>query len=346
MRYRILGGSKLKVSEICLGTMTFGEQNTAAEAHQLLDLSMDYGVNFIDTAEMYPIPPRVETYGRTEEILGGWLHKNNKREKVILASKVVGRSDWLPHIRDGKACLDRKNIELALENSLRRLRTDYLDLYQLHWPDRPCNFFGELGYCHQKSNERVVDLENTLAIMGDFVKTGKVRYIGVSNETPWGVMKYLQLSDKLGLPRIVSIQNPYNLLNRSFEVGLAEISMREKVGLLAYSPMAFGVLSGKYLAAQPANARLTLFPAYQRYTNMAGLSATSEYVALAQKFNIKPAQMALAFVNRQDFVNSNIIGATSIGQLRENLESIDVQLPEELLLLLDRVQKKNSNPCP
>ena len=215
MRYKKLGGSDLNVSEICLGTMTFGEQNTEEQSHAQIDMALDYGVNFIDTAEMYSIPPREETYGKTEKIIGNWFHKTGRREQVVLASKVIGQADWMPHVRAGKACLDRSNIEQAIEASLRRLQTDYLDLYQIHWPDRRTNFFGKLDYQHPEQ-EDTTSIEETLMVLNDLVQTGKVRYIGISNETPWGVMEYLRLSDKLNLPRIISIQNPYNLLNRSF----------------------------------------------------------------------------------------------------------------------------------
>lgn len=345
MRYRRLGPSDLRVSEICLGTMTFGQQNSEAEGHAQLDRAVAYGVNFIDTAEMYSIPPRAETYGATERIIGNWLKKSGKREHLILASKVVGQADWLPHIRGGQACLDKANIEQAIDGTLRRLQTDYLDLYQLHWPDRKTNFFGKLGY-RQPEHPASTTLEETLLALADLVKAGKVRYVGVSNETPWGVMEYLRLSDKLGLPRIVSIQNPYNLLNRSFEIGLAEISHREQVPLLAYSPLAFGMLSGKYIGQRPANARLTLFEAYKRYSTANGVAATAEYVELARRHGLSPAQMALAFVNSRPFVGANIIGATSLEQLNENLASVEVALSEDVLQSIEEIHERYPNPCP
>ena len=345
MHYRQLGKTDLNVSEIGLGTMTFGEQNSASEGHQQLDMAVDHGVNFIDTAEMYSIPPRAETYGATERIIGSWLHKTGKRDQVILASKVVGKSDWLPYIREAKACLDMKNINQAVEESLRRLQTDYMDLYQVHWPDRKTNFFGQLGYRHEP-DQAADDIAQTLEALSALVKAGKVRHIGVSNETPWGVMKYLRLSEKLDFPRIVSIQNPFNLLNRSFEIGLAEISHREQLGLLAYSPMAFGVLSGKYLNNSPDNARLTLFPGYQRYSNKNGIAATREYVAIAKRHDLSPGQMALAFVSSRPFVSSNIIGATTLVQLKENLECVHLELSQELLAQIDEVHQRYSNPCP
>ena len=345
MRYRQLGSSKLTVSEICLGTMTFGEQNTEAEGHSQLDMAVDYGVNFIDTAEMYPIPPRAETYGKTEEIIGRWLKKTGKRDQVILASKVIGQADWMPHVRNAEASLDRKNIEQAIESSLDRLQTDYLDLYQLHWPDRKTNFFGKLGYPYPRQ-EAPTRLEETLGVLADLVKAGKVRHIGVSNETPWGVMEYLRLSEALNLPRILTIQNPYNLLNRSYEIGLAEISYQEQVDLLAYSPLGFGVLSGKYIDQQPKNARLSLFSAYKRYSNENGIAATEEYVKLAHKFHMSPAQMALAFVNSRPFIGANIIGATSLDQLKENLKSAEINLSDELLQEIELIHQRYSNPCP
>jgi aryl-alcohol dehydrogenase-like predicted oxidoreductase len=345
MRYKNLGNSDLNISEICLGTMTFGEQNTETQSHAQIDMALDYGVNFIDTAEMYSIPPREETYGKTEEIIGNWFHKTGRREQVILASKVIGQADWMPHVRAGKACLDRNNIEQAINSSLRRLKTDYLDLYQIHWPDRKTNFFGKLDYQHPEQEE-TTSIEETLVVLNDLVQTGKVRYIGISNETPWGVMEYLRLSDKLNLPRIISIQNPYNLLNRSFEIGLSEISHREQIDLLAYSPLGFGVLSGKYLQHQPANSRLTLFPSYQRYSNENGIAATREYVNLALEHQLKPVQMALAFVNQRPFIGANIIGATNLDQLKENLESSEIKLSEALVKDIDSIHQRYSNPCP
>ena len=345
MHYQKLGNSELKVSQICLGTMTFGEQNTEAEGHRQLDIALAHGVNFIDTAEMYSIPPRPETYGRTEEIIGHWLDKTGNRNKVVLASKVIGHAEWLPHIRDGKACLDKKNIESAVEQSLKRLQTDYLDLYQVHWPDRKTNFFGKLDYRHPERDTGVA-IEETLGALADLVQTGKVRYIGISNETPWGAMTYLRLSEQRKLPRIVSIQNPYNLLNRSFEIGLSEICHREQLGLLAYSPLAFGVLTGKYLDRQPANARLTLFPSYRRYSTDNGLAAASAYIALAREHDLSPAQMALAFINSRPFLGSNIIGATTSEQLLENLNSVDITLSDELLAEIEAIHERYPNPCP
>lgn len=349
MHYRSLGHTDLQVSLICLGSMTWGEQNCAAEAHQQLDAAFAAGVNFIDTAEMYSVPPRPETYGETERIIGTWLKRRNNRRQVVLATKAAGPARLLPqaaHVRGGLAHFDRNNLEQALHGSLERLQTDYIDLYQLHWPDRSTNHFGRLGYTPVE-DEYTVPILETLEVLGDFVQAGKVRYVGVSNETPWGVMRFLQLAEQHGLPRIVSIQNPYNLLNRTYEIGLAEISHRERVGLLAYSPLGFGVLSGKYLdGARPAGARLTLFERFARYNSPQAEQATRAYVQLAREHGLDPAQLALAYVNSRPFVTSNIIGATALAQLHSNLGSIDVQLTPEILQTIDEFQQTWPNPSP
>lgn len=348
MKYRNLGNTDIKVSRICLGTMTFGEQNSEVEAHQQMDYAISQGINFFDTAELYAIPPRKETYGLTETYIGNWLHKTGKRQDIILASKVAGPADgWLPHIRDEKTRrLDRKNIEQALHDSLKRLQTDYIDLYQLHWPDRKTNFFGQLGYTHIQEDV-VIPVEETLQVLDDAVKAGKVRYIGLSNETPWGVMQFLHMADKLNLPRVVSVQNPYSLLNRSFEVGLAEVAIREYVGLLAYSPLGFGVLSGKYLhGAKPEGARLSLFPGYDRYSNPQAIAATQAYVDLAKQEGLSPAQMALAYVNSRPFLTANIIGATTMDQLQENIASIDLNLSHDVLEAIEHIHVQHPNPSP
>jgi aryl-alcohol dehydrogenase-like predicted oxidoreductase len=346
MEYRKLGNTNIDVSVICLGTMTWGQQNTEADAHAQLDAALDYGVNFIDTAEMYSIPTREETCGKTEEYIGNWISARKNRDRYILATKVSGPGSWLPHIRNGEARLDRKNIETAVDQSLKRLQTDYIDLYQLHWPDRKTNFFGKLGYVHD-TDESPVAIEETLTVLGDLVSAGKIRHIGLSNETPWGLMKFVHAAQTLGLPRIVSVQNPYSLLNRSFEVGCAEISHREQVGLLAYSPLGFGVLSGKYLdGARPENARLTLFESYTRYLKPNALKATEEYVALAKQYALDPAQMALAYVNTRPFLTSTIIGATSMDQLIADIESIDVTLTPEILEQIEAIHQRYPNPAP
>ena len=345
MEYRKLGRTGVEVSVICLGTMTWGKQNTEAEAHGQLDMALDAGVNFIDTAEMYPVPPEAETYTRTEQYIGNWLAARGNRDKVVLATKVVGRSD-MPHIRGGRAVLDRRNIEAALDGSLKRLRTDYIDLYQLHWPDRNTNYFGALGY-QPAAEEDTVPIEETLRVLADQVAAGKVRHIGLSNETPWGAMKFLQLAGQLNLPRVVSIQNPYSLLNRSYEIGLAEVSHREDCGLLAYSPLGFGMLSGKYLdGARPAGARLTLFERFSRYSSPRAERATAAYVALARAHGLDPAQMALAYVHSRPFLTSTIIGATCQEQLRDNLASMDLALPKELLEGIEAIHHDNPNPSP
>ena len=348
MLYRPLGRTDLSVSALCLGTMTFGEQNTPADAAAQLDRAVAAGINFIDTAEMYPVPPKAETMGRTEEYIGRWLAARGGRDKLVIASKVAGPASalGLRHVRGDNNRLDRTNIEQALDASLRRLGTDYLDLYQLHWPDRQTNFFGKLGYEHPTDDTSVPLLE-TLEVLGDLVQAGKVRHLGVSNETPWGTMRFLDLAERHSLPRMVSIQNPYNLLNRSFEIGLAEIAIREQCGLLAYSPMAFGVLSGKYLDGKaPTDGRLTLFPRFSRYSNEQAVAATADYVAVARKHGLEPAQMALAFVTSRPFVTSNIIGATTMDQLEQNLASIDLELSDEVLADIEAVHTRRPNPSP
>ena len=348
MQYRKLGNTDVDVSVICLGTMTYGEQNTETEAHEQIDYAVSRGVNFFDTAELYAIPPRAETQGLTEQYIGNWLKRTGKRNDIVPATKVAGPAEgWLPHIRDeATRRLDRKNIEAAIDASLKRLQTDYVDLYQLHWPDRKTNYFGQLGYQHHTDDE-FVSIEETLAVLHDLVSAGKVRYIGLSNETPWGVMKFIQMAEQMGLPRVVSVQNPYSLLNRSFEVGLAEIAMREQTGLLAYSPLGFGVLSGKYLnGQQPEGARLTRWPDYDRYTNEQAKAATAAYVALAKDDGLDPAQMALAYVNSREFVTANIIGATTMDQLKANIDSIHVNLSADVLETIEHIHKQYPYPSP
>lgn len=349
MQYRKLGKTEIDASVIALGTMTWGEQNTEAEAHSQLDYATGRGVNLIDAAEMYPVPPKPETQGLTERYIGTWLKKSGQRDKVLIATKVVGPSRKLiqaAHIRGGKTRLDKANIEAALHDSLQRLQTDYVDLYQLHWPDRHTNHFGELGYSHVEQ-EDAVPIAETLHVLDALVRAGKIRHIGLSNETPWGVSQFLKLSEAEGLARVVSIQNPYNLLNRSFEIGNAEIAIREQVGLLAYSPLAFGALSGKYLhGAKPAGARLSMWERFARYKGPIAEDAISRYVAVAQQFGLDPAQMALAYVNSRRFVTSNIIGATTLQQLQSNIDSIDVVLTDEIIQAIEQVHKLHQNPCP
>ncbi|WP_373387311.1 NADP(H)-dependent aldo-keto reductase [Pseudomonas alcaligenes] len=345
MEYRQLGRSDLQVSALCLGSMTWGEQNSEAEGFAQIDRARACGINFLDTAEMYPVPPRRDTYGATERIIGNYFKARGNRADWVLASKVAGPGNGIDYIRGGQLKHNRRHIVAALDDSLKRLQTDWIDLYQLHWPERSTNFFGQLGYRHQEQD--FTPLQETLEVLGEQVQAGKIRHIGLSNETAWGAMKYLQLADSLGLPRAVSIQNPYNLLNRSFEVGLAEVAMREQCGLLAYSPLAFGMLTGKYEnGARPANARITLFSRFARYTNPQAIAACSRYVTLAKEHGLDPAQMALAFVTRQPFVTSNIIGATSLEQLESNLGSLSLELSEELLAAIEAIHREQPNPAP
>jgi len=350
MEYRTLGDTNVKVSLIGLGTMTWGEQNTEHDAHEQLDYALDHGVTLVDAAEMYPVPPRPETQGLTERYIGTWLAKHPAaRERIVLATKIAGpaRQPHNPrHIRGESNQFDRKNLTEALDGSLKRLQTDYVDLYQLHWPDRSTMTFGRNVY-PWIDDAYTVPVEETLAVLAEFVKAGKVRHIGVSNETPWGVAQFLHASEKLGLPRIVSIQNPYSLVNRTFESGLSEFTHREGIGLLAYSPLAFGWLSGKYEGgARPAGARITMFERFGRYSKPEAVAAISRYVALAKEHGITPAQLALAFVNRRPFVTSNLIGATSMAQLKENIASIDVKLSPEVLAGIDALHELQPNPAP
>ena len=321
MEYRKLGNTDIDVSLICLGTMTWGEQNTLDQALEQMDYALAEGVNFFDTAEMYPVPPKSETQGSTEACVGEWFARRGQRDKVILATKVSGRSgsvgDW-KHLRGGPR-LSREHIHEAVRDSLKRLQTDYIDLYQVHWPERVTNYFGQLGYEHRDQQD-LVPVEETLSALDELVKEGLVRHVGVSNETPWGVMKYLNAAKDHDKSRIVSIQNPYNLLNRSFEVGLAEMAIREEVGLLAYSPLAMGMLTGKYIGGKkPAGARLTEYERFQRYSGPLAVAASEAYVNLAREHGLDPGGMALAYVNSRSFLTSNIIGATHLDQLKMNI---------------------------
>ncbi|MDI9246160.1 NADP(H)-dependent aldo-keto reductase [Marinobacter sp. CHS3-4] len=345
MNTRRLGRTDINVSEICLGTMTWGEQNTERQAAQQLDLATDRGINFIDAAEMYPVPPRAETQGLTETYLGNWLAKRGRREDLVIASKVSGPGNGLTYLRNGPR-LTKDHVRKACEDSLKRLQTDYIDLYQVHWPERNANFFGKLGYEH-KVNEQSTPIEETLEALHELAEEGKIRHIGISNETPWGTSEYLRLSRERNWPRIASIQNPYNLLNRTFEVGMAEMACRENVGLLAYSPLAFGVLSGKYLGGKrPEGARLSLYTRFARYTSERGVEATQAYVDLARQHGLSPVQLALAYVTSREFVTSNIIGATSLEQLEENIESAEVTLDEAVLSDIEALHSNFTYPCP
>ena len=344
MEYRRLGRTDLQVSAICLGTMTWGEQNTEAEAHAQIDTALAAGVNFLDAAEMYPVPPRAETQGRTEAYIGSWFAKTGRRKEVILASKVAGPGN-MTYLRNGPR-LDRASILAACEASLKRLQTDYLDLYQVHWPQRPVNNFGKLGYDGGIADGGVT-IDETLTALDELMRAGKVRHVGVSNETPWGVAEYLRLHREKKLPRIASIQNPYSLLNRSFEIGLAEFALREEVGLLAYSPLAMGVLSGKYIdGAKPAGARMTLFNRWVRYSGAEAQAATRAYVELAAQHGLDPSQMALAFVTQQPFTTSTIFGATTAAQLATNLGSAALTLDAELLRGIEAIHRRYTIPSP
>ncbi|WP_288689393.1 NADP(H)-dependent aldo-keto reductase, partial [uncultured Acinetobacter sp.] len=327
MQFKPLANTGILLPEICLGTMTFGEQNTQADAFQQLDYALERGLNFWDTAEMYPVPPKPDTQGSTERIIGNWIAERGGRDKLFLASKIAGPSQGGSHIRDGKTKFVASEIESALDQSLTRLQTDYIDLYQLHWPQRPTNFFGKLGYGNTEatSDQTVTSLEETLIALSNEIKKGRIRYIGLSNETPWGTLKFLHLAEKLGLEKFVSVQNPYSLLNRTYEIGMSEIAHYEGIGLLAYSPLAFGYLTGKFRnGARPANARVTLFSRFSRYSNPESEWATEQYAQLAEKYGLTLTQLALAFIKQQFFVTSTIIGATNLDQLKENIDAFDV----------------------
>ena len=344
MNYKKLGNTDLNVSTICLGTMTWGEQNTQNEAFEQMDYSLDNGVNFWDTAELYAVPPKAETYGYTETIIGNWFEKTKKRKDVILASKVGGPSR--KYMRNGENSFTGKNLEDALHGSLKRLKTDYIDLYQLHWPERNVNNFGRLGYEHKENDWN--KFEDVLENLKKFIEEGKIRYVGLSNETPWGVMNYLQLSKDKDLPRMMSIQNPYSLLNRSYEVGLAEVSIRENIGCLSYSPLASGYLTGKYRNKQfPKGSRMERdFDFWTRYRKPNMAEAVEEYYKISQKFDLDMSQMSIKFCEVQDFMTSVIIGATTMEQLKTNVESVKVSLDSEVIKEINNVQKKYPNPCP
>ncbi|NHB57057.1 NADP(H)-dependent aldo-keto reductase [Acinetobacter sp. 194] len=349
MQFKPLANTGILVPEICLGTMTFGEQNTQSEAFEQLEYALDRGLNFWDTAEMYPVPPKPETQGATESILGNWITQRGGRDQLFIASKIAGPSQGGSHIRDGQTRFNKADIESALDGNLKRLQTDYIDLYQLHWPQRPTTFFGKLGYGNQDANEQreVTALEETLSALSDEVKKGRIRYIGLSNETPWGTLKFLHLAEKLGLEKFVSVQNPYSLLNRTYETGMSEIAHYEGVGLLAYSPLAFGYLTGKFRnGARPTNARVTLFSRFSRYSNPESEWATEQYAQLAEKHGLTLTQLALAFIKQQFFVTSTIIGATNLDQLKENIDAFDIDLSDEILQGIEAIHKQQPNPAP
>ena len=345
MKFKKLGNTDLDVSSICLGTMTWGTQNSEKDAFEQMDYSLDQGVNFFDTAELYSIPPTAESYGKTEVMIGNWFEKKKNRDKIILASKIGGPGlDW---IRGGKNCFNEKGIGEAIEGSLKRLKTDYIDLYQLHWPERSTNTFGRREYTINKNEKEWNDFESVLNALDKFIKSGKIRYIGMSNETPYGLSKYLEISKNKNLPRMMSVQNPYSLVNRTYEIGMSEISIREKCGLLVYYPLASGALSGKYREGQmPKNARMTLFKGWERMINPLAMKAYDEYYKLAKENNITMVQLAQAFVNSRPFVTSNIIGATTMEQLKENIESMNIKLTEETLEKINIIHNNNPNPAP
>lgn len=346
MKYSELGRTGIRVSRVCLGSMTWGDQNSEEEGHRQLDLALDYGINFIDTAEMYPIPPQERTYGETEKVIGRWLAKRRNRDKIVLATKIAPPGKNRPWIRGETNKLDRNNIELAINNSLKRLQTDYIDLYQVHWPERNANNFGQLNYTHTPDRDGT-PIEETLDALEAMVKSGKIRHIGISNETAWGLNEYLRVADRKSQSRIVSVQNPYNLLNRTFEINMSEITLREQIGLLAYSPLGFGVLSGKYLNGQkPENARLTRYTGFRRYVNEQAVRATGMYVQLARDHGLQPTQMALAYVLTRPFLTSAIIGASSTGQLESNLASLQLELPDEILKKIEVIHTEQPNPSP
>lgn len=345
MKYTFLPNTDLKVSNVCLGTMTFGEQNTENDAHNQLDYAIERGINFIDTAEMYPIAAREATLGNTERYIGSWLKKTGKRDDLVIATKIAGPNRGMEYIRQPLS-FSKKSIHEAVENSLQNLQTDYIDLYQMHWPERVMNMFQKRGVqeLDVKWEDNIADV---LHVFDSLIKEGKIKHIGVSNENPWGVMKFLMESEKHGLPRIATIQNPYSLLNRTYEIGLSEISMRENVGLLAYSPLAFGVLSGKHLVnGFTPNSRLDLFPKFTRYTSENCFKATKLYQDLAKSNNLSLTEMSMAFVNQQKFVTSTIIGATTMEQLEENINAFELQLSSEIISEIEKIQELIPNPAP
>lgn len=346
MKYTTLPNTDVKVSKICLGTMTWGKQNTEADGHEQMDYALDQGVNFWDTAELYAVPASKETYGKTEEIIGTWFKKNGNRDKVVLASKIAGAGPYTAHIRSNGFA--KEAIIEAVEGSLKRLQTDYIDLYQLHWPERGVNCFGVRDYPFATSREEAENHYEILETLDQLVKSGKIRHVGLSNETPWGTMKYLQTAEEHHFPRMSTIQNSYSLIHRGYEYGMSEVSMRENIGLLAYSPLAQGVLSGKYLdGKQPEGARGTLFPQFiARYKGDGATAAVREYLKIAEKHGMTLSELSLAFINQLPFVTSNIIGATKMDQLKENIGSINFDLSEEVLAEIEAVHSAIPNPAP
>ena len=345
MKFKKLGNTDLDVSLICLGTMTWGTQNTEKDAFEQMDYSVSQGVNFFDTAEIYSVPPTSDSYGKTEVMIGNWFEKRKNRDKIILASKVAGPGcDW---IRGGGNNFDEKKIGEAIDGSLKRLKTDYIDLYQLHWPERSTNFFGRRDYSYNNKEGEWNSFENILDALGKFIKRGKIRYIGMSNETPYGLSRYLEISKNKGAPRMMSVQNPYSLVNRTYEIGMSEISIRQKCGLLVYYPLAAGALSGKYRNGEmPKNSRMALFKGWERHLNPLAMRAYDEYYKLAKDFNLTMVQLAQSFVNSRPFVTSNIIGATTMEQLKENIDSVNIDFTDEMMERVDKIHNENPNPSP
>ena len=345
MKFKKLGTTNLDVSLICLGTMTWGTQNTEKEAFEQMDYSVEEGINFFDTAELYSVPPNSDSYGKTEVMIGNWFEKRKNRKKIILATKVAGPGcNW---IRGGGNNFDEKTIGEAIDGSLKRLKTDYIDLYQLHWPERSTNYFGKRDYTVDSDEGEWNSFESVLEALEKFIKSGKIRYIGMSNETPYGLSKYIELSKSKKLPRMMSVQNPYNLVNRTYEIGMSEISIREKCGLLVYYPLATGALSGKYRNGQmPKNSRQALFKGWERHLNPLAMKAYEEYYKLAKENNMSMAQLAQAFVNTRPFVTSNIIGATTMDQLKENINSVNIELSDDILSKINIIHNNNPNPSP
>ncbi|MFL2877613.1 MAG: aldo/keto reductase [Candidatus Pelagibacter sp.] len=345
MKYKKLGTTDLDVSLICLGTMTWGTQNSEKDAFEQMDYSVSKGINFFDTAELYSVPPNAESYGKTEKMIGNWFEKRKNREKIILASKVAGpRCDW---IRNGKNNYNEKNLGEAIDESLKRLKTDYIDLYQLHWPERSTNCFGIREFNISEEEKEWNSFESILQALDKYIKSGKIRHIGISNETPYGLSKYLELSKSKNLPRVMSVQNPYSLVNRTYEIGMSEISIRDRCGLLVYYPLAAGALSGKYRGGQmPKNSRMALFKGWERMINPLAMKAYDEYYKLAKDNNMTMVQLAQSFVNSRPFVTSNIIGATTMEQLKENIESINIELSDEIMEKINLIHNNNPNPSP
>ena len=345
MDYNYLPGTEINVSKICLGTMTFGNQNTIEESEEQMNYALENGVNFFDTAELYPVPASAERYADTEKIIGNWMKKKSNRDKIILATKIAGPGDYTKHIRT--TGFTEKSLFDAVEGSLKRLKTDYIDLYQLHWPERSTNYFGSRDFLYNNKEGNWNSFESILEALDKFIKSGKIRHIGMSNETPYGLSRYLEISKNKGAPRMMSVQNPYNLVNRTYEIGMSEISIREKCGLLVYYPLAAGGLSGKYRNGEmPKDSRMALFKGWERHLNPLAMKAYDEYFKLAKNLNLTMVQLAQSFVNSRPFVTSNIIGATTMDQLKENVESINIDFTDEMMDRVNEIHNNNPNPSP